>query len=328
MKKYNRTVISISKISLSLFLFTANFHTAIAQDVNNEVGKIVLASNDVTETKAPTDIIETKRTVNFVTKEANIVYPTVLKGNEEQSLEYVEKFSKNRRDYLIRTYKKSKKYFPKVAAILRKHGLTKEYQVLLPLESGFNGNAVSGAGAVGYWQIMDFVAQEYGLTYERQLSAEEKKKLEEEKLLAATTGTVVAEKKVVVQDDRKNFTKSTNTAARYLRDRTRNLGNDILLIVASYNCGVGNVYKAKQKTGLSNPNFWDAKKFLPAETQAYVMNFITLNVLFNNYQKFENNSLTFKPEKIKVITEEKIKVVTEQQIIEQLDLRYKNGWDF
>jgi membrane-bound lytic murein transglycosylase D len=293
MKTYNRIAISICKISLALFTFAPAF----AQPVNSDTKKIVFASNE----------IETKTTISYVTKEANIIYPAVLQGNEEQSLEYIEKFSKNRRDYLIRTYKKSKKYFPKVATILRKHGLTKEYQVLLALESAFNGNAVSGAGAVGYWQIMDEVAQEYGLTYERQLSAEEKKKLEEEKKLGATTSeTDKTVKKVVVKDDRKNFIKSTNTAARYLRDRTRNLGNDILLIVASYNCGVGNVWKAKQRTGLSNPSFWDAKKFLPAETQAYVMNFITLNVLFDNYQKFENNSLSFKPIKVKVITEEQM----------------------
>jgi membrane-bound lytic murein transglycosylase D len=292
MKTYNRITISIAKISLALFSFTPLF----AQPINSDAKKIVLASNE----------IETKNTVTYVTKEANIIYPAVLQGNEEQSLEYIEKFSKNRRDYLIRTFKKSKKYFPKVATILRKYGLTKEYQVLLPLESGFNGNAVSGAGAVGYWQIMDEVAQEYGLTYVRQLSTEEKKKLEEEKKLAATTEVDKTIKKVVVKDDRKNFVKSTNTAARYLRDRTRNLGNDILLIVASYNCGIGNVWKAKQRTGLSNPTFWDAKKFLPAETQAYVMNFITLNVLFNNYQKFESNSLSFKPVKVKVITEEQM----------------------
>jgi Transglycosylase SLT domain len=293
MKTYNRIAISITKISLALFSFSPLF----AQDVNVGEKKIVFASNE----------IETKTTISYVTKEANIVYPAVLQGNEEQSLEYIEKFSKNRRDYLIRTYKKSKKYFPKVATVLRKYGLTKEYQVLLPLESAFNGNAVSGAGAVGYWQIMDEVAKEYGLTYEPQLSSEEKKKLEEEKkLLAATQPIGKVAKKVIVKDDRKNFIKSTNTAARYLRDRTRNLGNDILLIVASYNCGVGNVWKAKQRTGLSNPTFWDAKKFLPAETQAYVMNFITLNVLFNNYQKFENNSLSFKPVKIKVITEEQM----------------------
>jgi hypothetical protein len=306
MKTYNRIYISITKIFLALFYLSPTF----AQTVNSDAKKIVFASND----------IETKTTVSYVTKEANIIYPSVLQGNEEQSLEYVEKFSKNRRDYLIRTYKKSKKYFPKVATILRKHGLNKEYQVLLALESAFNANAVSGAGAVGYWQIMDDVAKEYGLNYEPQLSAEEKKKLEEEKKLAATTQTDKVVKKVTIKDDRKNFIKSTNTAARYLRDRTRNLGDDILLIVASYNCGVGNVWKAKQRTGLTNPSFWDAKKFLPAETQTYVMNFITLNVVFNNYQKFENNSLSFKSSKIKVVTEE--------QILEPITIAENSAMDF
>lgn len=306
MKTYNRIAIYFAKISVALFSFMPSF----AQNVNTNANKIVFASNDV----------ETKTTVNYITKEANIVYPSVLQGNEEQSLEYIEKFSKNRRDYLIRTYKRSKKYFPKVATILRKHGLTKEYQVLLALESAFNGNAISGAGAVGYWQIMDEVAKEYGLSYQPQLSAEEKKKIEEEKKVAATTETDKVVKKVVVKDDRKNFIKSTNTAARYLKDRTRNLGDDILLIVASYNCGVGNVWKAKQRTGLLNPSFWDAKKFLPAETQAYVMNFITLNVVFNNYQKFENNSLSFKPSKIKVITEE--------QMLEPITVAENSAIDF
>ena len=42
-------------------------------------------------------------------------------------------------------------------------------------------------------------------------------------------------------DDRTNFMKSTLVAARYLKDRCRNLNNDWLLIAASYNCGVGNV---------------------------------------------------------------------------------------
>ena len=41
--------------------------------------------------------------------------------------------------------------------------------------------------------------------------------------------------------------------------------------------------------------FWDIKKYLPAETKSYVMNFIALNVLFNNYEKFSKNTLCFKP---------------------------------
>ncbi len=278
--------------------------SAIAQDITNNTQHLVLADNIGNNPK---------KTVTYITKEANVLFPDVLKGNEEQSIEYVEKFAKNRRDYLMRMYKKSKKFFPKVATILNKRNLPHEYQVLLALESAFNGNAVSSAGAVGYWQIMDEVAQEYGLAYLPQLSESEKKKLAEE---AKKTSASIKKlpttslKKVVIKDDRKNFLRSTQAAARYLKERSRNLNNDILLIVASYNCGVGNVWEAKRKTGLNDPNFWDIKKFLPAETQNYVMNFIALNVIFNNYKKFENNTMNFKAEKMQVITEEEMMVET------------------
>ena len=106
-----------------------------------------------------------KNNAGFITLEANIVFPDILTGNEKEALLYIEKFSINRRAYLIRTYNRSKKYFPKVSTILKKHNLPHELKVLLALESAFNANAVSKAGAVGYWQIMDDVAREYGLKY-------------------------------------------------------------------------------------------------------------------------------------------------------------------
>ena len=34
---------------------------------------------------------------------------------------------------------------------------------MIALESAFNANVVSRAGAVGYWQFMDEAAKEYGL---------------------------------------------------------------------------------------------------------------------------------------------------------------------
>lgn len=52
--------------------------------------------------------------------------------------------------------------------------------------------------------------------------------------------------------------------------------------------------------GKNNPTYWDIKESLPAETQAYVLNFITLNVIFNNYDKFTSNTMIFKPEKIRI----------------------------
>lgn len=296
-------MLTVKKICVGLIALTSFVNSATAQE--DKISKTILANAE----------IKNSANYTYVVKEANIVFPASLKGNEEYAIEYIEKFAKNRRDYLVRTYKKSKGFFPKVTKIFRKYNIASEYQVLLPLESGFNGNAVSHAGAVGYWQIMDFVAKEYGLTYEPQLSAEEKIKLaaeeEAKKTAVVLPSTVVTEtKKIAIVDDRKNFVKSTNTAAKYLKDRVRNLNNNMLLIVASYNCGVGNVWAAKRKSGMANPTFWDVKKFLPAETQAYVMNFITLNVLFNNYNKFANNTLTFSP------TLEKVKVITKKEMVE------------
>ena len=248
-----------------------------------------------------------KQQVNTIVKEdidcnsgeTNIIFPDLLSGNEEESLDYIEKFSSNRRAYLIRTYNKGKKYFPKAITILNTHHLPEEYKVLLALESAFNANAVSKAGAVGYWQIMDEVAKEYGLKYAPQLSAAEKKKKERELKKAIAKKETKKIKKLIVKDDRKDFVKSTHAAARYLKDRNRNLNNDPLLVVASYNCGVGNVWEAMEKTGKVNPTFWDVKKYLPAETRSYVMNFITLNVIFKNYEKFASNTLSFKPAKVK-----------------------------
>lgn len=243
-----------------------------------------------TSKKQLTASVSKKDIGGFITLEPNVEFPDILTGNEAEALHYIEKFSVNRRAYIIRTYDRSKKYFPKVTAILKKHNLPHELKVLLALESAFNANAVSKAGAVGYWQIMDEVAKEYGLKYVAHQKAKQKNKVIKK----------TAAKAPVIKDDRKNFDKSTYAAARYLKDRSRNLDNDLLLMVASYNCGIGNVWEAMKKSGKQSPSFWDIKKYLPSETQSYVMNFITLNVIFHNYDKFVTNNLLFAPVQIKI----------------------------
>lgn len=233
-----------------------------------------------------------KRDNNYVILEPNVAYPELLSGNEKQTLDYIEKFADNRREYLIRTYNKGKKFFPKAVAILKRYNIPEELKVLLALESAFNGNAVSKAGAVGYWQFMDEAAKEYGLKIAPKVVAVKAKTVKK--------GKAIKEKKaMVVKDDRKNFDKSTAAAAKYFRDRNRNLDGDWLLIVASYNCGIGNVWNAMASCGKKNPGFWDVKDYLPAETRAYVMNFIAMNVVFNNYESFLKNTLRFQPVKIK-----------------------------
>lgn len=239
--------------------------------------------------------VDKRSSANYFVKEANVVFPEILKGNEEEASEYIEKFCAKRKDYLVRMYKKGKVLLPKAAAILKKHNLPEELKVLLTLESAYNGNAVSSAGAVGYWQFMDVVAKEYGLKIAVQEKGSKQSLSKKNKKSKEKSKATVKQK-----DDRKNFNKATVAAARYLRDRRQNLDDNWLLVVASYNCGVGNVWSAMKKSGKENPNFWDIKKYLPAETKAYVMNFIALNVIFANYENFIKNKLIFKPVKIEV----------------------------
>ena len=222
-------------------------------------------------------------------RESNIIFPAILKGNEEESLEYIEKFSGRRKAYLVRMYNKGTILLPKTAKIFKKYKLPEELKMLLPLESAYNSNAVSKAGAVGYWQIMDEVAREYGL----------KCAVKERVIVKSKKGSRKKIKIRITQDDRMNFAKSTVTAARYLHARRLNLDDNWLLVVASYNCGVGNVWSAMKRTGKSNPDFWDVKKYLSAETRAYVMNFITLNVIFANYENFRKDKLIFGQAKAK-----------------------------
>jgi membrane-bound lytic murein transglycosylase D len=278
-------------IKLALFISTlivAFFQTTSAQNVNDSSKKVLLA------------LVEKKAEPRYITKPSNVVFPEILKGNETETLDYIEKFSKKRREYLIRMYTKGKQFLPKAATILNKYDLPAELKILLTLESAYNGNAVSKAGAVGYWQIMDEVAREYGMKYIAKMSEAEKKRLLKQK---SKKGTKSRKSTVKLKDDRKNFNTSTHTAARYLRDRRRNLDDNWLLVVASYNCGIGNVWKAMERSGQLSPTFWDIQNFLPAETRAYVMNFITLNVIFHNYDLFLTNKLKFTPEKMMVPAE-------------------------
>ena len=273
MSKFFFRTLVLATVGLSIF------NTSIAADYPAAIdtsGKLLLANN-----------LPHKPEGEMIIRAANVTYPAILVGNEQQSLDYIEAFATTRKAYLLNIFKRSKKLFPKVETILKKHHVPVEFRVLLALESGFNANAVSPAGAVGYWQIMDEVAKEYGLKIPVKVQSSKQSKIPAPKLVAL--------------DERKNFLKSTTAAARYLQDRCRNLGNDWLLIAASYNCGVGNVWNAMQRSGKATPTFWDIRQFLPAETRAYVMNFITLNVIFHNFDAYSKNTLCFRDVTCKVI---------------------------
>jgi len=205
----------------------------------------------------------------------SVVYPVGLQGYRMQTKEYIKSFSKKKREYIIYIFEKGQKFFPKAINILDKHDLPLELQMIPALESQFNANAVSPAGAVGYYQFMSELAGEYGLHAGGKY------------------------------DDRKNFTKSSIAAAKFFKDQLDYFNNDLLLSVASYNCGPGRVRLAIKKSGKANATFWDIKSFLPFETRKFVMDFVAFNVIAANYDKFLNNKLDFnEPPLIQIAAED------------------------
>jgi membrane-bound lytic murein transglycosylase D len=109
-------------------------------------------------------------------------------------------------------------------------------------------------------------------------------------------------------DERRNFIKSTVAAAKFFRDQLDYFNGDLLLSVASYNCGLGRVQLGIKKSGKKDATFWDIKKYLPYETRRFVMDFITFNVIAANYDKFLNKKLDFnEPPLIQVATDDLLK---------------------
>jgi membrane-bound lytic murein transglycosylase D len=252
-----KSIQSKSLLTLIIIFFIIGFSTS----AKNLIGLAHRSGGN----SFPADTIasEVRFQKTLVRNPHRVVYPSILADEREKSVAYVKQYSRKEREYIIHMFNKGKKFFPKAVAIFDKYDVPDELQMLPALESNFNGNAVSRVGAVGYWQFMSELAGEYGLR---------------------TGGEF---------DERKNFTKSTIAAAKFFSDQLDYFDGDMLLAVASYNCGPGRVASDMKKTGKKNPNFWDIKKYLPQETRLFVLRFIALNVIANNYDNFLKGHLNF-----------------------------------
>ena len=142
-------------------------------------------------------------------------------------------------------------YFPIIEKILDKHGLPLELKYLAVVESALNPVALSRVGACGLWQFMLPTGKQYGLTINS------------------------------LVDDRRDPVKATEAACEYFKDMYA-IYKDWSLVMASYNCGPGNVNKAIKRSG-GKTNFWDIFPYLPRETRSYVPLFIAANYVMNYY---------------------------------------------
>jgi membrane-bound lytic murein transglycosylase D len=169
--------------------------------------------------------------------------------------DFVRKYMEVNNRTLSSVQSNSEKPFSVIDNILEQKKMPKELKYLAVIESALNHNAVSHAGAVGPWQMMEATAKMMGLAVTRK------------------------------NDERKDWAKSTAAATKYL-DLLYSQLNDWLLVIAAYNSGPTPVQKAIDKTG--SHNFWDIKEYLPQETQGHVLAFIATASIFENLSKFIN----------------------------------------
>ncbi|MCC8193473.1 MAG: LysM peptidoglycan-binding domain-containing protein, partial [Deltaproteobacteria bacterium] len=185
-----------------------------------------------------------------------------LSQEEKQQVElFFKSYVHNYRKTVERFLKRSEMYMPYVEQVFRERGLPVELSCLAFVESGFNPNAVSRAGAGGMWQFMPFTGKKYGLVQDRWM------------------------------DERRDPYKATHAAADYLSKLYEYFDKDWHLAIAAYNAGEGKIGRAL--AGTDSKSFFeicrkndmlDDKARLKEETQQYLPRFLAFVKIMRNLE--------------------------------------------
>ena len=145
--------------------------------------------------------------------------------------------------------KRSNEYFPLVEYYLKKANMPEDLKYIAIVESGFE-NLTSRKGAQGFWQLMEKTAKQYGLIVRPDY------------------------------DERNDIKKATVAACKhlaynYLSIRKTYQVSSWVLTAATYNYGIGNMYKTIKRQGT---NYFSME--LNPETAAYVYKIIAVKELF------------------------------------------------
>ena len=159
------------------------------------------------------------------------------------------------RELLVNTYwqsnmmlllKRANKYFPTIEKILKEEGVPSDLKYLSVIESGLE-NAISPAGAKGFWQIMRSTGKEYGLEINSNV------------------------------DERNNLILSTHVACKYLLKAKKRFGS-WTLAAASYNAGINKAHNELERQSVDN--YYDL--LLSEETSRYVYRILAVKEILNN----------------------------------------------
>ncbi len=166
---------------------------------------------------------------------------------------YIDLYAERRRGLVERMLGWADYYFPMIEQTLDSYDLPLELKYLAVVESALNPTALSRAGASGLWQFILPTGKRYGLEINS------------------------------LVDERRDPIKSTHAACKYFKDMYA-IYKDWNLVIASYNCGPGNVNKAIKRSK-GKTDFWEIYQFLPKETRTYVPLFIAANYIMSYYNE-------------------------------------------
>jgi len=160
---------------------------------------------------------------------------------------------------------------PMITKVFREKQLPEDLAYLALIESGYNPNARSTAGAIGMWQFMEGTARDYGLI---------------------VSGTV---------DERRNPEKATAAAAEHLDNLLAVFGTeDPFLGISAYNAGEGKVIGALKHLSFRERSFWAlvGNGLLKSETEEYVPKLLSAIVLANSREKFGLSDEVLRQERV------------------------------
>lgn len=143
-------------------------------------------------------------------------------------------------------FKKANRYFPIIEPILKANGIPDDVKYLSVAESALS-NAVSPAGAKGFWQFMSGSAKERNLEVNSEV------------------------------DERYHLEKATVAACKYLKEAYDDLGS-WTLAAASYNMGKAGLKKQIREQG--GTEYFDLN--LNAETARYVLRIMAIKEIMQN----------------------------------------------
>ncbi len=178
---------------------------------------------------------------------------------EKVPLDQVDVRERLDRELLVNTYwqsssllahKRANRWFPIIEPILKREGVPDDMKYIPLVESGLT-NAVSPAGAVGFWQFMQATATGHGLEVNNEV------------------------------DERYNVVRSTEAACAFLKEAHARYGS-WAMAAASYNLGQGNL--EKQLGRQKEANYFDL--LLPEETSRYIFRVLAMRSIIADPERY------------------------------------------